>query len=456
MLHPQREAARALASSRGKADELEHLVDATRREAIAPRQPQQMASRAPPRMRRVCVEQRADFAERGGQIAVPSPAHACLAGVGCVQSEKETHRRRLPGAVRPHEPGDAARLDPEREVVDGDCSPVTLGETVRFDGGAHREQRYEPRAALSSRSGAVFAVRPEGDGSLQPSPSRGTRNLAGAADASRCRARDNGFVSTTQRDPIDELADAAARAAKRAQRVLEGPDGPLAFALVLGLLAMAEVTIYADDIGAAMIANLLATLPLALARRHVAWATGAIVFGVLLAIAADGSTLTIAALGGLVVVLYLFASTYGRRWSVLPALPFLVNAIEPFSGDDAGLSSVLLLMVVVAAAALGDSRRQRGEALAERDETRKAMVDTLQDRAAMEERARIARDLHDVVAHHVSAIAVQAESARLTTEGLPEEGRAHFESIGQTARDALTEMRRLLGVLREDASGRRA
>ncbi len=109
-------------------------------------------------------------------------------------------------------------------------------------------------------------------------------------------------------------------------------------------------------------------------------------------------------------------------------------------------------MVVVAAEALGDSRRQRGEAIAERDETRQAMVDTLQDQAAMGERARIARDLHDVVAHHVSAIAVQAESARLTTEGLPEEGRAQFEAIGQTARDALTEMRRLLGVLREDAN----
>jgi signal transduction histidine kinase len=251
---------------------------------------------------------------------------------------------------------------------------------------------------------------------------------------------------------MDELADAAARTARQAQHVLEGPDGPLAFALVLGLVAMAEVTIYADDIAAAMIANLLATLPLAIARKHVAWATGTIVFGVLLAIAADGSALTIAALLALVVVVYLFASTHGRRWSVLPALPFLVNAIEPLNGQDAGLSSVLLLMVVVAAAALGDSRRQRGEALAERDETRQAMVDTLEDQAAMEERARIARDLHDVVAHHVSAIAVQAESARLTTDGLSDEGRAHFESIGQTARDALTEMRRLLGVLREDAN----
>ena len=260
-------------------------------------------------------------------------------------------------------------------------------------------------------------------------------------------------MSTTSRDPIDELADLAARTAKDARRIFAGPDGPLAFALLLGLVAMAEVTIYGDEIGQAVIANLLATLPLALARRRLAWATGVIVFGVLLALTAEGSTLTIAGLLGLVLVLYLFSLRYGRRWSVLPVLPFLANAIEPFDGTDAGLPGVLLLMLVVAAVALGDSRRQRGEALAERDETREALVDTLQDQAAMGERARIARDLHDVVAHHVSAIAVQAESARLTTEGLPDEGRAHFEAIGQTARDALTEMRRLLGVLREDANG---
>jgi signal transduction histidine kinase len=259
-------------------------------------------------------------------------------------------------------------------------------------------------------------------------------------------------VSTAPRDPVDELADVVARAGKHARGVLSGPDGPLAAALVLALVAMVEVTLYADDVAAAMIPNLIATLPLALVRRHPAWATGAIVLGVLVAIGEDSGTLTVAALLALFVALYLFALSYGRRWSVLPALPFLANAIEPFSGADAGLSGVLLLMVVVAAAALGDSRRQRGEAIAERDETRQAMVDTLQDQAAMGERARIARDLHDIVAHHVSAIAVEAESARLTTEGLPEEGRAHFEAIGQTARDALTEMRRLLGVLREDAS----
>ncbi len=66
----------------------------------------------------------------------------------------------------------------------------------------------------------------------------------------------------------------------------------------------------------------------------------------------------------------------------------------------------------------------------------------------MEERTRIARELHDVVAHHVSTIAIQADTARLTTPGMPAEGGEKLEAIGQTARDAMTEMRRVLGVLR--------
>ncbi len=66
------------------------------------------------------------------------------------------------------------------------------------------------------------------------------------------------------------------------------------------------------------------------------------------------------------------------------------------------------------------------------------------------ERARISRELHDVVAHHISMIAVQAETARVTTQGLPAPAAQRLLAIGDTARTALTEMRRLLGVLRED------
>ncbi|KAB2349141.1 sensor histidine kinase [Actinomadura rudentiformis] len=96
--------------------------------------------------------------------------------------------------------------------------------------------------------------------------------------------------------------------------------------------------------------------------------------------------------------------------------------------------------------------RVRAEA-AERDASRRAIESTLLEYTARGERARIARELHDVVAHHISMISVQAETARLAVPGMPPEGAKHLLAIGDTARTALTEMRRLLGVLREDAGG---
>jgi len=283
--------------------------------------------------------------------------------------------------------------------------------------------------------------------------SRVRPDLAPAADACAGAERDNYVVSAAPIDPIEEAAALAARALEAARRIIAGPDGPLALAIGLSLTALAEITVYTDHVTAAAIPNLLATLSLALVRRRLAWAAGLSATGVVIALADPEGALTISGLLALLIALYLFAARYRRRWSVLIALPFLLNAISPFTGGAPGFSNALLLFVVVGALALGDSRRQRGQALAERDESRQAMLDTLEDQAAMGERARIARDLHDLVAHHVSAIAVEAETARLTTKDLPEEGRKHFEAIGQTARDALDEMRRLLGVLRADADG---
>jgi signal transduction histidine kinase len=69
-------------------------------------------------------------------------------------------------------------------------------------------------------------------------------------------------------------------------------------------------------------------------------------------------------------------------------------------------------------------------------------------RLLLEERARIARELHDVVAHHMSVIAVQAASADYRIVGLPSAARAEFESISASARDSLAEMRHVLAVLR--------
>jgi signal transduction histidine kinase len=71
-------------------------------------------------------------------------------------------------------------------------------------------------------------------------------------------------------------------------------------------------------------------------------------------------------------------------------------------------------------------------------------------RVLIEERARIARELHDVVAHGMSLIQVQASTARYRVPGLSAETLHEFDEIAQTARTGLTEMRRLLGVLRTD------
>ncbi|RAO56970.1 Sensor histidine kinase YxjM [Micromonospora saelicesensis] len=74
-------------------------------------------------------------------------------------------------------------------------------------------------------------------------------------------------------------------------------------------------------------------------------------------------------------------------------------------------------------------------------------------RAVLEERTRIAREMHDVVAHHMSLIAVQAETAPYRLTDVPAPAAAEFVAIAASARDALTDMRRLLGVLRSETSG---
>jgi signal transduction histidine kinase len=83
-------------------------------------------------------------------------------------------------------------------------------------------------------------------------------------------------------------------------------------------------------------------------------------------------------------------------------------------------------------------------------ERAQAQAPELAREAVTAERARVARELHDVVAHSVSIIAVQAGAAEALLDRDAEAARPHLESVRRTAHDALVELRRLVGVLRED------
>ncbi|WP_415942356.1 sensor histidine kinase [Streptomyces sp. 067-1] len=120
----------------------------------------------------------------------------------------------------------------------------------------------------------------------------------------------------------------------------------------------------------------------------------------------------------------------------------------------AGAKGLLLTILGGVALLLGGVLRERYEV-----QRRLVEQETISEaergrRTLLEERARIARELHDVVAHHMSVITVQADTAEYRLAALPPDVRQEFTSIAATARESLGEMRRLLGVLRnEEAHG---
>ncbi|MFE0421113.1 sensor histidine kinase [Streptomyces sp. NPDC058953] len=118
--------------------------------------------------------------------------------------------------------------------------------------------------------------------------------------------------------------------------------------------------------------------------------------------------------------------------------------------------SFLIGLAILAAVSAGDAVRSREGVRRERAAAQAELIRLERHKAAEAERRAIARELHDIVSHSVSVIAVQAESATYTTPGLSPEGRDGFQQIAGASREALNELRQLLNVLRSDeVAGRR-
>jgi signal transduction histidine kinase len=262
--------------------------------------------------------------------------------------------------------------------------------------------------------------------------------------------------------------------AARSRRIVAGPgarDLPHAPAAAGALLAIAAVTeAIARGAGSRLsVASLLTASVLALFTTVPLAFLGPIAAATCITMASIVSlavfhTLTIAGGCAQLIVLYCLgvAETPRRMLAPVLATPFVVLALTPMAltgqaltggrpaGAEEGILTVLLAALAPAAALGGIARRASIAEKAHRA-AQQVIADTLFDHMARGERARIARELHDVVAHHISMIAVQAETARLATPGMPAVGAQRLLEIGNTARAGLTEMRRLLGVLREDA-----
>lgn len=113
----------------------------------------------------------------------------------------------------------------------------------------------------------------------------------------------------------------------------------------------------------------------------------------------------------------------------------------------------LIVVVAWVLGLLGHTREAYVNSLIERSERVAREADQRAQLAAQGERNRIAREMHDVVAHGLSVIIVQADGARYAASARPETAVDALETIASTGRQALTEMRSLLGLLRENGTG---
>ncbi|WP_210768362.1 sensor histidine kinase [Cellulomonas humilata] len=203
-----------------------------------------------------------------------------------------------------------------------------------------------------------------------------------------------------------------------------------------------------QDVLVAVLLALATTAPVALAGTWPVVAAMLIAAATLLGLGAQVPP----TVGGLLALGTVYA-VVGLRHRVRTVLvlvaPFVAALALPVENVSA---TVVVLGVALLAGVGGIAWRVRDEGR-RRDAVVEAAHESTLEHLARGERARIARELHDVVAHHVSLIALQAEAARLTVPGMPPEGEKRLLAIGATARTALAEMRRLLGVLREDADG---
>ena len=205
---------------------------------------------------------------------------------------------------------------------------------------------------------------------------------------------------------------------------------------------------------AAVVLALALTVPLAWRRRHPAEVLTIVGVATVLIYGAGFPPVFV---GNPLLLAFYSAVVHRQRPGALGPVTFTVVVVAAdlilTRGHRRAIDLVSNIVVFSLAWIVGDAVRNRRiytAALRERAERVELEQNQQSRQAISDERARIARELHDVVAHSMSVMVVQAGAARRVIDGDPDQAREALRSIEETGRQALEEMRRLVGVLRHD------
>jgi signal transduction histidine kinase len=233
-------------------------------------------------------------------------------------------------------------------------------------------------------------------------------------------------------------------------------------ALLLLLVATAEIKVWivpwSGPKAVFIVASLLWTLPLLL-RRRLPFAAPVFAFAVQAGSAFADPTLGAEATASLALLLaFWVVGAHNERPQAIAgtAIGFASIAVVARVDERLGLEEAVSgILFGGAVSVIAYALQRRGKRTAELEERAALLEREREDteRAAVaEERRRIARELHDVIAHSVTLMTVQAGAARLLLAENPERAREPVLSVEETGRHALAELRRLLGILRPDQS----
>ena len=239
-------------------------------------------------------------------------------------------------------------------------------------------------------------------------------------------------------------------------------DGVIAVLLAAAFLVGSTHPAYGIPLWVAYLLGLISTLPVAVRRLWPLPVLGVVLAGSVAAMAiGTGKDPSVA----VAFVLYLVALRYPPRRSaaILAGVLALTAAGTAAGGAALDHNEVSVVaarlvgsaVILTAAWVIGVAvRQQRAYTAGLREQAERRVQAQLAEgrRAATEERLRIARELHDVVAHSLSLIAVQAGVGNYVAGARPAEAARALASIEATSRGALREMRRLLGVLRDESA----